>query len=121
MEYKQDHWFQSALLFGILALMVFFYTRAPEQKAHAAGGGWDTNGIMAIITKPTQRMVLVDTNKQNICVYRIRGTGDFRLTGARSYKYDVELKTTKGSLVERGNGITFFQAKQIYDQLEKNR
>lgn len=121
MKQKPDYWFQNTVLLAIAVLLGFLYFKTPEPVAEAAGGGWDTNGIMALNMVANERLVLVDTNKQNLCVYRNRGAGMFRLVGARSYKYDVELKDTKGTAMERGNGITFVEAKQIYDAREKDR
>ena len=117
---QKTDWIINSLLATILALLVVFYSSNGEQKAFAAGGGWDTNGVMAMTTNgPNNYLVLVDTNKHNIMVYRTQGAGEFRLVGARSYKYDVEMQDTAGSTVEK-NGITADQVHQIYEE-HKNK
>ena len=124
MKQKQDYWFQIAVLIALTSGLAYMYFQTPDQTARAAGGGWDTNGVMALNMVPgLERLVLIDTNtnKQNICVYKNRGAGSFRLVGARCYKYDIELKDTTGTWVEKRNGITFLEAKQIYDQREKDK
>ena len=110
----RNPWFENALLAAIFCLLAYFYATMPESTAQAAGGGWDTNGIMALTTGgQTERLVMVDTNKKNICVYKIRGAGEFRLVGARSYKYDLDMKDTAGTAVEKGNGVTYIQVRQM--------
>lgn len=105
-------WTINSLLAIIFVLLVAFYTSHFEPKAWAAGGGLETNGVMAMTTNgPTNYLVLIDTVKKNIMVYKAHSSGELNLLGARSYKYDVELKDTSASL-EIKRGAT---AKQIYD------
>ncbi|MBI3828519.1 MAG: hypothetical protein HY291_03325 [Planctomycetes bacterium] len=112
-------WIENVVLGAVLALLACVYVAMPEHKAHAAGGGWDTNGVMAVTTKALERLVLIDTNKQNICVYKTLGAGQFRLVGARSYKYDVEVKDSAGTAIEKGNGVTYVEMKKIYESQPK--
>jgi len=121
MNLKTNLWMQNTLLLGVLGLLAYVYFGAPATPAHAAGGGWETAGVMAVSTPGAnnERLVLIDTKKQVICVYRNAGLGRFRLVGARSYKYDVEVKDSSGSAIEKGNGLTYFEMKQYYEALEK--
>ena len=113
-----NRWVVNGLLGVILALLLAFYFNSSIGTAHAAGGGWDTNGVMAMTTAG-EHMVLIDTAKQNIMIYRAQGLGKFRLVGARSYKYDIEAGDTSGrggySIVE-SRGITFGEAYTLYQQ-----
>jgi len=116
----KHEWTINALLLCILALLAGFYVTLPAPRAHAAGGGWDTNGIAAVTSqKATERLVIIDTTRQNICIYRNQGAGQFRLVGARGYKYDVEVKDSKGTDIEKGNGVTYLQMKRIYESQPK--
>lgn len=113
----KHEWTINALLLCILALLIGFYVTLPTARVQAAGGGWDTNGIVAVTTqKISERLVIIDTSKQNICIYRNQGAGQFRLVGARCYKYDVEIKDSKGTDIEKGNGVTYLQTKEIYEK-----
>ena len=100
-----------AAMFLIAALVI----RNISTPAYAAGGGWDTNGIMANTTEgDTERLVLVDTTKKNIMVYKTEGAGAFRLMSARSYRYDSNLPgdagdTSKIDEVEKRNGVTYMK------------
>ena len=119
MSDRKATWFENALLLGLLGLLALVYGTLPNKTAQAAGGGWDTNGVMAVTTGPSERLVLIDTTKKNICVYRNLGAGQFRLVGARSYKYDVEIKDSKATEIERGNGVTFHEIKKLYESQPK--
>ena len=113
-------WTVNGLLLCILALLAVYYVTLPGAQALAAGGSWDTDGIAVVTSqKANERLIIIDTQKQNICVYRNQGAGQFRLVGARCYKYDVEVKDSKGSPIEKGNGVTYFQMKQIYESQPK--
>lgn len=106
-EKPKTRWTINALLAVILALLLGYYFQSPAQKAHAAGGGWDTDGIMALSTAAdNERIVLVDSKKQNIMVYKQQGN-KFRLVGARSFKYDVEIPDAEGDKL--GNDATFLK------------
>ncbi len=100
-----------AVLFLVAAVAI----RQLNAPVHAAGGGWDTNGIMANTTEgDTERLVLVDTTKKNIMVYKTDGPGVFRLMSARSYRYDTNLPgeagdTSKIDEVEKRNGVSFIR------------
>jgi hypothetical protein len=107
------NWTINGLLAVILVLLCGYYFQTPMQKAHA-GTGWDTNGIMAMTTAANESLVLVDTAKQNIMVYKATQQ-KFRLIGARSYKYDVEVDDTEGTSIVKGNGATFIDMMKFYN------
>jgi hypothetical protein len=121
MNLKKNLWMQNTLLLGLLGFLGYLYLAGSGAPAHAAGGGWETAGVMAVATPGAnnERLVLIDTKKQVICVYRNAGLGRFRLVGARSYKYDVEVKDSSNSNIEKGNGMTYFEMKAYYEALEK--
>jgi len=99
-EKLKNVWVVNGLLAVIAVLLGGYYANRPSQKAYA--GGWETGGIMALAsTGENERLVIVDTTKKNIMVYRAQGAGMFRMVGARSYKYDVELEDTAGSPYEK--------------------
>ena len=59
---------------------------------------------MAITASQNEQLILLNTDPndktsgQNIMIYRAEGAaGKFRLIGARSYKYDVELVDTSAT------------------------
>ncbi|MCZ7645010.1 MAG: hypothetical protein M5U26_06955 [Planctomycetota bacterium] len=115
MNTRTNPWFENALLAAILALLGWYWYTSPAPRAQAAGGGWETNNIMALTTDPNERLVLVDTRKKNICIYKNLGAGQFRLVGARSYKYDVAVKDSANTPIEKGNGVTFLDVKRMLD------
>ena len=46
------------------------------QRMCAAGGGWDTDGVMVTTTAtPQERIVLIDTKNQNMMIYKPRNAG----------------------------------------------
>ncbi|HYF51944.1 MAG TPA: hypothetical protein VEJ63_21225 [Planctomycetota bacterium] len=114
-EQTKNKWIVNGLLAVILALLGGYYIRSGVASAFAAGGGWETDGVMAISTVgDNDRLVLVDTTKQNIMVYKILNK-QFRLVGARSYKYDVEIEDTAGTKIEQsGTGATYLEVWQFY-------
>lgn len=112
---SRDLWFENALLLGLLALLVCVYANLPGRQAQAAGGGWDTDGIIALSGGTSGKILLVDTLKRNMCLYKTRG-GEFRLVGARSFKYDVEIEDSAGSEMEKGTGWTYHQVWRQYEQ-----
>jgi len=112
---RRDLWFGNALLLGLLALLVCVYANLPSRQAYAAGGGWDTDGIIAFAGGTTGKILLVDTVRKNMCLYKVRGY-EFRLVGARSYKYDVEIEDSAGYELEKGSGWTFHQVWRLYEQ-----
>ncbi|MEI6234591.1 MAG: hypothetical protein WCT04_16170 [Planctomycetota bacterium] len=108
----KSQWITNGLLAVILVLLTSNYLNSHSKLANAAdeGGGWGTNGIMVgAINNPSERVVLVDTKKQNIMIYRSQAGGKFGLSGARSYKYDVELIDTEGKKLG-ANGWTYLDA-----------
>jgi len=110
----KNAWVINGLLAVILLLLVGFYFRTSIQTASAAGGGWETDGVMAISSNLTERLVLVDTAHHNFMVYRIQGKGGkFTLMGARSYQYDVEMEDTANT-PDIARGVTFLDAWKIY-------
>ena len=116
----KDTWMINALLAVILTLLGGYYYNSSVRNAYA-GPGWDTNGVMAItVPDESERLVLVDTSKQNIMVYRTLGAGQFRLVGARSYQYDVELEDTSGSAYEKSVAYgTYLQVLSDYMKQKK--
>jgi hypothetical protein len=119
-------WAINGLLAVILAILIAVYASMSGAKAYAAGGGWDTNGVMAITANQTERLILINTDPndkisgQQIMLYRIQGAGKFRLIGARNYKYDVELIDTAASQSTEAKytaGVTF---KEVYDDYQKS-
>lgn len=118
-QLKTD-WTINALLAVILVLLAGNYFNAASKTAHAAGdgGGWATNGIMVGATLANERLVLVDTNKQNIMIYHTRNAGGMGLTGVRSYKYDVEMEDT-GTKKLGTNGWTYIQTALEYKNRQK--
>lgn len=121
METRRNLWIQNALLGGILALLACVYCLIPTPSAFAAGGGWDTDGILALASSGDARVVLIDTKKKNMCVYRTRGLGEFRLVGARSFKYDVEIQDTSKSRDIEYKGATYFEIMNLYEQQLRNQ
>jgi hypothetical protein len=115
----RTEWVINGLLAAILVLLCGYYFQSPMQSAHA-GPGWDTNGIMAMTTNANENLVLVDTTKQNIMVYKSTQQ-KFRLIGARSYKYDVEVEDTEGSAIVKGNGATFIDMMKYYNTKDSKK
>jgi len=104
-EKLKNAWTINALLAVIAVILAAVYLHTPAQDAHAAGGGWDTDGIMALSAdSDNQRVVIIDTKKQNINIYKSQNNR-FRLVGARSYKYDVEIEDS--ATINVGNGLTY--------------
>ena len=101
----------------LIALIGAGATAHLRSKANAAGGGWATDGIMAnSIDSDNDRVVVIDTDKKQIAVYKIQGTGQFRLINARDYKYDVLLGDTSGvPEIESRSGITAMRAYEIWE------
>lgn len=100
---------------AVLFLVASLSIRQMNMPAYAAGGGWDTNGIMANTTEgDTERLVFVDTTKKNIMIYKTDSAGAFRLMSARSYRYDANLEdTSKMDEIEKRNGITYMRTCEI--------
>jgi hypothetical protein len=96
--------------------LVGVYAFLPGQRAYGAGGGWETEGIMALAASGQTRLLLVDTRKKTMCMYRTRGLGEFRLVGARNFQYDVEIKDTAGAKEIEYKGINYFQVKDLYER-----
>jgi hypothetical protein len=111
-ESAKQSWTINGLLAVIVVLLAGFYIKNQTATAHAAGGGWDTDGVVAGTTTDLERLVVVDTKKQNIMIYKTAQGRSLRLVGARSYKYDVEIEDSAGTPIEQGNGRTF---KEVYD------
>jgi hypothetical protein len=108
---SKTNWLINGLLSIILALLVGVYIRTSDNSAYAAGG-WETDGIMAMSTAPlNERLVIVDTKKQSICVYKTR-TNKFRLFQARNYKYDLEIEDS--AAIEKGQGASYVDTWTMY-------
>ncbi len=117
----KTEWTINGLLAVILVLLVGNYINHASKTAYAAGdgGGWGTNGIMIGLTSGRERLVLVDTNKQNMMLYSSRENGGMGLVGARSYKYDVEMEDTGTGKLTGGNGWTYIQTGQAWGLRQK--
>jgi hypothetical protein len=120
MQNERKVWRQNFIFGLVLFVLLVAYAWLPSKPAQAAGGGWDTNGVMALAAPSGDRLLLVDTNKMHMCMYRTLGL-QLRLISARSYKYDVEIKDSAGTDIEKGDGMTYIEVKRLYDEKEKNR
>lgn len=118
-EANKQTWTINALLAVILTLLVGYYVQQSSAPAFAAGGGWETDGVVAGTTTDIERLVVVDTKKQNIMIYKTAQGRALRLVGARSYKYDVEIEDSAGTPIEQGNGRTFKEVYDIYNARPK--
>ena len=109
------YWFENAFLAALLAGLACVFIAHTTQTVQAAGGGWDTDGIMAVTAtgNTTERVILVDTKKKNICVYNIRGTGEFNLTTARNYEYDLLIKD-ESALPKNKKELTYIQVRAMH-------
>lgn len=111
-------WTINALLAVILVLLGGYWFNSSSAPAFAAGGGWDTDGVMAISSaSDNERIVLIDTKKQNIMIYKPQ-TNKFRLVGARSYEYDVQIDDSEGTAISTGNGKTYMEVFKIYHEMK---
>jgi hypothetical protein len=126
-EKSKQAWLINGLLAVILAILIAIYAGMSGAKAYAAGGGWDTNGVMAMVSGANEKLILINTDPndktsgQQIMLYKAQGTGGkFRLIGARNYKYDIELIDTAvdpSTEAKYSAGVTF---KQVYDDYQKS-
>lgn len=121
-EKIRTDWIINGLLTVILTLLIGNYVLNNSSNfAHAAGegGGWATDGVMIGATAtPNDRLILVDTKKQNIMIYHYRSSGGLGLSGVRCYKYDIEIEDTDKQKLGT-NGWTYFDAKKYYDDAHK--
>ena len=119
MNSNVKYWLENAVLAALIAGLGFVYFGRTSNTAEAAGGGWDTDGIMTVTANgnPAERIVLVDTKKKNVCVYNIRNTGEVNLVTARNYEYDFLIKdeTQLGKRKE----LTYLQVRQMYNAKPK--
>lgn len=117
-ERLKHMWQINALLAVVLVLLVGNYARNHSlSNANAAGAAW--TDVMVLPAKGTnERLVLVDLTKQNICLYKERNGGGFGLSGARNYKYDVEIEDSEKAKIP-GNGWTYIQAMAAYEAAKK--
>ena len=109
-------WTINALLLAALAIVIA--AKCGPSTLNAAGGGWETNGVMINSTdNPSDRLVLVNTDTKNIVVYRTTDSGQFRLLAARDYKYDLLIPDSSVSdEIEKKNGISYMRAYELYQQ-----
>lgn len=122
-ESTSSKWVINGLLLVIVVLLGALYLRAGGMKsAHAAGEGWATDGVVATSTNGNlEALIMVDTQKQQILVYRSR-SNDFKLIGARSYKYDVEIEdSTVVKPPIAAQGWTYVEAKKTYDENQSKK
>lgn len=110
-KYWLENFFLAALVVGLGAV----YFGHSSKTAEAAGGGWDTDGIMCVTANgnPAERVVLVDTKKRNVCVYNIRNTGEVNLVTARNYEYDFLIKD-ETALGKNRKELTYFQVRALF-------
>lgn len=113
-EKTKHEWLCTAALAGALLLGAVF--TGPIQRAYAVGGSWETDGILVNTTENDRdRLVLIDTTKQRLMIYRCDRAGSFRLINARCYKYDLELEdTSKAEEFERKGGATFRRVYELF-------
>ena len=87
--------------------------RKGRALAAGAGVGDPKDGLVAVTTgalgADSNRLVLVDTNKKKLMVYRLR-PNYMRLIAVRTYKYDLKLESVTGS---PGNGYSFEATRDI--------
>jgi len=114
-ERAKREWFNTAALACGLLLAVALL-KSPLQNAYAVGGSWETDGILVNTTESDRdRLVLIDTNKQRLMIYKCDRAGSFRLINARCYKYDLELEdTSKAEEFERKGGATFARVYELF-------
>lgn len=108
---------------GLVALFLAatLLARQFSAPASAAGGSWDTDGMMINTTESdADRLVILDTDKKAIMVYRTEGSGTFRLMSARSYMFDGDLEDASGvAEIENRNGVTFMRACELLAAKQK--
>jgi hypothetical protein len=114
-EKTKTAWIINGLLAVILVLLLGYLINLNATPAYAAGGGWETDGVMATTALDTEHVILIDTKSKTIMIYKNTANA-FRLVGARSYEYDVEVEDTAGTAIEKGQGATW---KVMRDQYEK--
>jgi hypothetical protein len=119
-EKTKTTWVINGLLAAILVLLVGVYFSQSSVPAYAAGGGWDTDGIIATSFDTTDRLVLIDTKNKAIMIYRVNGNM-FRLAGARSFEFDTEVEDSgePGVPIEKGQGMTWLQMYHMYNESKK--
>src|SRR5436190_5288769 len=112
----KNTWLINGLLVVIAVLLATVYIHnRPLSAAHAAGGGWDTDDTIVLqMRAATERLVLVDTRKKQIMIYNEKQNGKFGLSGAHSYKYDIEMVDTETASPKPP--YTYFDAKKLYDE-----
>ena len=116
-EQTKSNWLINSLLAVILALLSGHYGNVISAAHAAGGGGWDTDGVMAMTSVNAQDcLILVDTKRMNIMLYKPQGTSSFKLVGARSYKYDIEIEDSDKQRERFSRGMTFRETKQMYDE-----
>jgi hypothetical protein len=109
----KNAWTVNALLLCALLAAVLAKTGV-GGRAHAAVAGGSANSVMLNSAEANERLVLVNTEKKQIMVYKIEGLGQFRLIAARSYEFDLTIrKDTAGSEIEK-NGYSATQSAQKY-------
>jgi len=118
-EKTRTTWVINGLLAAILVLLAGYYLNQSSEPAYAAGG-WETDGIMATTALDTERLVLIDTKNQAICVYKTTGN-KFRLVGARSFEFDTEVEDSAvvGCPIEKGQGMTWMKMYEYYKEHTK--
>ena len=118
MNNNKTTWTINGLLVAIAVLLgVVYASNRPLGSAHAAGGGWDTDDTMILPYRAQgERLVLVDTKKKQIMIYNERQNGKFGLSGAHSYKYDIEMIDTESAASGQKPPYTYFDAKKLYDE-----
>ena len=94
-----------------------------ESTVRAADNPVTTGSFLMNTTEgEAERLILVDTQAKSIMVYRTQNCGQFRLVGARSYEFDLELKdTSRSEEIELKGGITYLRAYELYQESLKKK
>ena len=117
-KHARNAWMINLALVVSAAVIVAVKEGAPRSTVHAAGGGWETNGVMAnALDLENERVVIVNTDTKNVAVYKTTEAGQLRLVGARDYKWDMLFKNTAAlDKVEKNGGATYMDVVEFYNQ-----
>ncbi|MHC4914498.1 MAG: hypothetical protein ACYTGB_03320 [Planctomycetota bacterium] len=117
-------WKKVAAVTAAAMLAAYFGARlaSPDAGSVALAGGASVSedrGSMVAVTTAAQggdsnRLILVDTAKKRILVYRIH-SNYMRLIAARPYKFDLKLQTTDSVRVP-GNGLGYADTHKLVMQ-----
>ena len=119
-------WAINAILIATLVALIGAVLKSPPS-AYAAGGGWDTDGVMGITCSENERLILVNTDPhdkvggQEILLYRAEGAGTSLPAWSERAVSNMMSNwsdTAADSATERRylEGVTF---KQVYDDYKR--